>query len=91
MAKSLTYHHAYNAELETTLGYLLPISDVQFVDHLIGKTSRSLSDPREDFQESVEKEEPAEESETADDIIPETAADETPGKDEELTLEEKSK
>jgi hypothetical protein len=44
-------------------------------------------------EESAGKEEPAEESqtETAEDNMPETAADETPVKDEELTLEEKSK
>ena len=44
-------------------------------------------------EESVGKEEPAEEPETekAEDNMPETAADETPVKDEELTLEEKSK
>jgi len=44
-------------------------------------------------EESVGKEEPAEEpeTETAEDNMPETAADETPVKDEELTLEEKSK
>jgi len=44
-------------------------------------------------EESAGEEEPAEESETetAEDNMPETAADETPVKDEELTLEEKSK
>jgi len=44
-------------------------------------------------EESAGKEEPAEEpeTETAEDNMPETAADETPVKDEELTLEEKSK
>ena len=52
-----------------------------------------LNDQEAVVEESVGKEEPAEESETetADDIMPETAADETPVKDEELTLEEKSK
>ena len=52
-----------------------------------------LNDQETVVEESVGKEEPAEESETetADDIMPETAADETPVKDEELTLEEKSK
>ena len=44
-------------------------------------------------EESAGKEEPAEDSETetAEDNMPKTAADETPVKDEELTLEEKSK
>ena len=42
-------------------------------------------------EEVVGKEEPAEEPETAEDNMTETAADETPVKDEELTLEEKSK
>ena len=52
-----------------------------------------LNEQEKVVEESVGKEEPAEESETetADDIMPETAADETPVKDDELTLEEKSK
>jgi len=44
-------------------------------------------------EESAGKEEPAEkpDTETTEDNMSETAADETPVKDEELTLEEKSK
>ena len=52
-----------------------------------------LNEQEKVVEESVGKEEPTEDSETetADDIMPETASDETPVKDEELTLEEKNK
>ena len=48
-----------------------------------------LNEQERVVEESVGKEEP--ETETAEDNMSETAADETPVKDEELTLEEKSK
>jgi len=47
------------------------------------ETAKRIFEKLTNFEES--------QSETAEDNMPETAADETPVKDEELTLEEKSK